>query len=114
MFEPGSAEHLELCLLEMHREGVYGFGRQPVAKVQQEMTTPATSIGYWAESMKLAYPEVYGFLVGYFGGEDFELPMYQPMGSGRTSADMPRDAMGRFLNIPINLTFSYGTDKVGE
>ena len=103
MFEPGSAEHLELCLLEMYREGVYGFGRQPIANVQQQMTSPVTSVGYWAENMKLAYPQVYGFLVGYFGEEDFELPMYKPMNQNGNIKDTPRDATGRFLNIPIKL-----------
>ena len=103
MFEPGSAEHLELCLIELMAQGAWGFGKQPVAKVQQEMTTPATNVGYWAEGFKLAYPDVYGFLVGYFGGEDFELPMYRALGSNGTIRDTPRDAMGRFLNIPVKL-----------
>lgn len=103
MFEPGSAEHLELCLLELHGQRTHGFGKQPIAKVQQEMTTPATSIGYWAAGFKLAYPDVYGFLVGYFGGEDFELPMYKPMTLHGNIKDTPRDAMGRFLNIPVEL-----------
>ena len=103
MFEPGTAEHLELTLIEMHRDRVSGFGRQQIANVQQQMTSPTTSVGYWAENMKLAYPEVYGFLVGYFGGEDFELPMYRPMSPHGNIKDTPRDAMGRFLNIPIKL-----------
>lgn len=103
MFEIGSAEHLELCLLELHGQRTYGFGKIPVAKVQQEMTNASTSRGSWAAGFKRAYPEVYGFLVGYFGGEDFELPAYKPMVYNGNIRDTPRDAVGRFLNIPVKL-----------
>lgn len=101
MFEVGTAEHLELCLMEEYLAGAVGFGKVPIAMVQQAMTRGEfTGSLHTMKAMERMHPEVHNFLVAYCDGL---LPRYMPLGGGRTSADMPRDATGRFLNIPIRL-----------
>lgn len=102
MFEIGSAEHLEMCLVLEVAHG--GFSKTAVAEIQQGMTR-AAGIEYAVVKLRYSelYPELHGFLLGYFGTDEFEFPRYQPLGYTGTVKESPRDVTGRFLNIPMKL-----------
>lgn len=104
MFEVGSAEHLELCLIE--ELAIQSFPRAGVAEVQQYMAR--TRDGEWSIGLMMGrfaemYPGIHAFLIGYFGTDDFVFPQYKPMTLHGSIKDTPRDARGRFLNIPVEL-----------